>query len=56
MDKLEALHIDVKATNGRVRSLEKWRSFITGGGGGGAGNASASGGTGGSGYIRISWR
>lgn len=31
MEKLDALHIDVKLTNGRVRNLERWRAGITGG-------------------------
>ena len=30
-EKLESIHDQVKTTNGRVQSLERWRSWITGG-------------------------
>jgi len=30
-EKLEEIHVQVKATNGRVLSLEKWRSYMLGG-------------------------
>lgn len=30
-EKLDTIIEQVKATNGRVRCLERWRSFITGG-------------------------